>query len=62
MKQWILMGMVAMMVACQVKTQTTVICDQTIEQAVNKVLEMHPEADSSMVARGAVQVAALWPG
>lgn len=54
------MGMVAMMVACQVKTQTTVICDQTIEQAVNKVLEMHPEADSSMVARGAVQVAALW--
>ena len=54
------MGMVAMMVACQVKTQTTVICDQTIEQAVNKVLEMHPEADSSMVARGAAQVAALW--
>lgn len=54
------MGMVAMMVACQVKTQTTGICDQTIEQAVNKVLEMHPEADSSMVARGAVQVAALW--
>ena len=54
------MGMVAMMVACQVKTQTTVICDQTIEQAVNKVLEMHSEADSSMVARGAAQVAALW--
>ena len=54
------MGMVAMMVACQVKTQTTVICDQTIGQAVNKVLEMHSEADSSMVERGAKQVAALW--
>ncbi len=54
------MGMVAMMVACQVKTQTTVICDTTIQQAVSNVLAAHSEADSSMVARGAVQVAALW--
>ena len=54
------MGMVAMMVACQVKTQTTVICDTTIQQAVSHVLASHSEADSSMVERGAKQVAALW--
>ena len=53
------LGIAAMMVACQTKT-TMKISDTTIQQAVSHVLASHSEADSSMVARGAKQVAALW--
>ena len=52
--------MAAIMVACQTKTQTTMISEQTIQQAVSSVLLAQPNADSSMVVRGAKQVAALW--
>lgn len=53
------LSIAAMMVACQTKT-TMKISDTTIQQAVSHVLASHSEADSSMVARGAKQVAALW--
>ena len=53
------LGVAAMMVACQTKT-TMKISDTTIQQAVSNVLAAHSEADSSMVERGAKQVAALW--
>ena len=49
-----------MLTACQTKTQTAMISEPTIQQAVSNVLAAHSEADSSMVARGAAQVAALW--
>ena len=52
--------MAAIMVACQTKTKTTMISEQTIQQAVSSVLAAQPDADSNMVARGAKQVAALW--
>ena len=48
------------MVACQTKTQTTMISETTIQQAVSSVLAAQPDADSNMVERGAKQVAALW--
>ena len=61
MKQWILIGMTALiMVACQTKTQTTMISETTIQQAVSSVMAAQPDADSNMVERGAKQVAALW--
>ncbi|MBO4986536.1 MAG: hypothetical protein J6C48_02035, partial [Paludibacteraceae bacterium] len=61
MKQWILIGMTALiMVACQTKTPTTMISETTIQQAVSNVLAAQPDADSNMVERGAKQVAALW--
>ena len=54
-----IIGMAAMMVACQTNT-TTMIGERTIQQAVSRVLAAHSEADSCMVARGAEQVATLW--
>ncbi len=52
--------MAAMLVACQTKTQTTMISETTIQQAVSSVLAAQPDADYNMVERGAKQVAALW--
>ena len=52
--------MAAMLIACQTKTQTTMISETTIQQAVSSVLAAQPDADSNMVERGAKQVAALW--
>ena len=49
-----------MLIACQTKTQTTMISETTIQQAVSSVLAAQPDADSNMVERGAKQVAALW--
>ena len=61
MKQRILIGMTALiMVACQTKTQTTMISETTIQQAVSSVMAAQPDADYNMVERGAKQVAALW--
>jgi len=60
MKQWILIGLAAMLIACQTKTQTTMISETTIQQAVSSVMAAQPDADSNMVERGAKQVAALW--
>ncbi|MBQ9144281.1 MAG: hypothetical protein IJX60_04970, partial [Paludibacteraceae bacterium] len=58
MKHLILfLSIAALLTACQT---TTMINETTIQQAVSNVLAAHSEADSSMVARGAVQVAALW--
>ena len=54
------MSIAVILTACQTKTQTAMISEPTIQQAVSHVLASHSEADSSMVARGAVQVAALW--
>ena len=52
--------MAAMLVACQTKTQTTMISETTIQQAVSSVMAAQPDADYNMVERGAKQVAALW--
>ncbi len=52
--------MAAMLIACQTKTQTTMISETTIQQAVSSVMAAQPDADSNMVERGAKQVAALW--
>ncbi len=54
------MSIAVILTACQTKTQTAMISEQNIQQAVSNVLAAYSEADSSMVARGAAQVAALW--
>ena len=54
------MSIAVILTACQTKTQTAMISDTTLQQAVSNVLAAHSEADSCMVARGAAQVAALW--
>mgnify|MGYP003299116131 FL=1 len=54
------MSIAVILTACQTKTQTAMISDTTLQQAVSNVLATHSEADSCTVARGAAQVAALW--
>ena len=54
------MSIAVILTACQTKTQTAMISDTTLQQAVSNVLTAHSEADSCTVARGAAQVAALW--
>ena len=54
------MSIAVILTACQTKTQTAMISDTTLQQAVSNVLAAHSEADSCTVARGAAQVAALW--
>ena len=54
------MSIAVILTACQTKTQTAMISEPTIQQAVSNVLAAHSEADSCTVARGAAQVAALW--
>ena len=54
------MSIAVILTACQTKTQTAMISEPTIQQAVSNVLATHSEADSCTVARGAAQVAALW--
>ena len=54
------MSIAVILTACQTKTQTAMISDTTLQQAVSNVLAAHSEADSCTVARGTAQVAALW--
>ena len=54
------MSIAVILTACQTKTQTAMISDTTLQQAVSNVLAAHSEADSCTVARSAAQVAALW--
>ena len=54
------MSIAVILTACQTKTQTAMISDTTLQQAVSNVLAAHSVADSCTVARGAAQVAALW--
>ena len=56
----LLLGIAALFAACQTKTPTQMISKETIQQAVQGILDAQAIADSSMVARGAEQVAALW--
>ena len=61
MKQWILIGMTALiMVACQTNNQQVMISDTTIQNSITAITAAHPEADTALVTRGVKQVAALW--
>ena len=48
------------LIACHTTTPTDMINEKTIHQAVESILATHPTADSTMVVRGAKQVASLW--
>ena len=56
----LLLGIAALLAACQTKTTTQMISKETIQQAVSSILDAQPEADTAMVARGVEQVAVLW--
>ena len=53
-----LLGISLLLAACH--NNATMISEQQIQSAITTVLQVHPTADSAMLARGAKQVAALW--
>ena len=48
------------MVACQTNNQQVMISETTIHNSITAITTAHPEADTTLVARGVKQVAALW--
>ena len=59
-KGLILIGIIALLMACQQPSQSTMIQEESIKQALTTLTQIHPNADLSLAERGVRQVAALW--
>ena len=59
-KSLILVGIIALLMACQQPSQSTMIQEESIQQALTTLTQTHPNADVSLAERGVRQVAALW--
>ena len=59
-KGLILVGIMSLLMACQQPSQSTMIQEESIQQALTTLTQIHPNADLSLAERGVRQVAALW--
>ena len=59
-KSLILIGIMSLLMACQQPSQSTMIQEESIQQALTTLTQTHPNADLSLAERGVRQVAALW--
>ena len=59
-KSLILVGIMSLLMACQHPSQSTMIQEESIQQALTTLTQTHPNADLSLAERGVRQVAALW--
>ena len=59
-KSLILVGVMSLLMACQQPSQSTMIQEESIQQALTTLTQTHPNADVSLAERGVRQVAALW--
>ena len=59
-KGLILVGIMSLLMACQQPSQSTMIQEESIKQALTTLTQIHPNADLSLAERGVRQVAALW--
>ena len=59
-KGLILVGIMSLLMACQQPSQRTMIQEESIQQALTTLTQIHPNADLSLAERGVRQVAALW--
>ena len=57
---YFLMGIVVLLTACQTKSNSTMISENIIQNCITHTISTHPDADSTLVARGVKQMAALW--
>lgn len=57
---YFLMGIVVLLTACQSKNNSTMISENIIQNCITHTISTHPDADSTLVARGVKQMAALW--
>ena len=59
-KGLILVGIMTLLIACQQASKTTMIHEESIQQALTTLKQTHPNADLVLAERGVRQVAALW--
>ena len=59
-KSLILIGIMSLLMACQQPSQSTMIQEESIQQALTTLTQTHPNADVSLAERGVRQVATLW--
>ena len=59
-KGLILVGIMTLLMACQQASQSTMIHEESIQQALTTLQQTHPNADLVLAERGVRQVAALW--
>ena len=59
-KGLILVGIMTLLMACQQASQSTMIHENSIQQALTSLQQTHPNADLVLAERGVRQVATLW--
>ena len=59
-KGLILVGIMTLLMACQQTSKSTMIHEESIQQALTSLQQTHPNADLVLAERGVRQVAALW--
>ena len=59
-KGLILVGIMTLLLACQQASKSTMIHEESIQQALTTLKQTHPNADLVLAERGVRQVAALW--
>ena len=59
-KSLILVGIMSLLMACQQPSQSTMIQEESIQQALTTLTQTHPNTDLSLAERGVRQVAVLW--
>ena len=59
-KGLILVGIMTLLMACQQTSKSTMIHEESIQQALTTLQQTHPNADLVLAERGVRQVAALW--
>ena len=60
MKQSIILGIMIALTACHINNNQPMITSSTAQNTIAAITTTYPEADSTLVARGVKQVAALW--
>ena len=59
-KGLILVGIITILMACQHPSKSTMIHEESIQQALTTLSQTHPNADLSLAERGVRQLATLW--
>ena len=59
-KTLILLGIITILMACQKQSNTPMISEESIQQALTTIVQANPDTDMALAERGVRQVATLW--
>ena len=59
-KALILLGIITISMACQKQSNTPMISEESIQQALTTIVQANPDTDMALAERGVRQVATLW--